>query len=86
MGNPCRCPRRTMGVVVTRGLAPYGGVWGGALGHREPRPRDLHAACTWSSHGCGPLLWLRPLRSSDAAAVGQLMLRESARVSSTHQR
>jgi hypothetical protein len=85
-GNLCRCPRRTMGVVVTRGLSPYGGVWGGALGGMDPRTRDLYGVCTWSSHGCGPLLWLRPLRSSDAAAVGQLMLRDSARVSSTHQR
>ena len=69
-----------------RGLSP---IWRG-LGRRpwtyETRTRDLHGVCTWSPHGSGPLLWRRPLRSSHAATVGQLMLRESARVSSTHQR
>jgi putative transposase len=59
-----------------------------ATSFAERHAGTLHRECLDHLVGTrsGPLLWLRPFRSSDAAAVGQLMLRESARVSSTHQR
>lgn len=88
MGEPvCSFPGRVVvGQVVTVQPAVRAVAAGDKGGVRGTRTRDLHGVCTWSPHGSGPLLWRRPLRSSDAAAVGQLMLRESACVSSTHQR